>query len=196
MVLNVMARNWDLIFKALLFAFLGFLIGIASTVFYLGIDVDLSRFDGLQILTAVLIVITSFYAITTYEILDEQRKSRQIALSEKKLKFYSQLEYALRSIIRDENYAEYQYEEEQVSALIIALKDIHKYFFLTESEESELKNDLYRLIYLYKLSGRESVMMEPSDIWGEIVELIPKIRKSIKKEIAEHNNILNESNSS
>ena len=49
-----MSWNWGF-FKSLLFGFLGFLFGIVSTVIYLALDVDLSQFDGLQILTAVLI---------------------------------------------------------------------------------------------------------------------------------------------
>jgi len=74
-----MSWNWGVFLKSILFAFLGFLIGIVSTVIYLAVDVDLSQFDGLQILTAVLIVITIWYAYSTHKMLDEQRKSKKIA---------------------------------------------------------------------------------------------------------------------
>ena len=59
-----MKWNWEVFLKSWLFAFLGFLIGVVSTVIYLAVDVDLSKLDGLQILTAVLIAITIWYVYT------------------------------------------------------------------------------------------------------------------------------------
>ena len=78
MVLNVMSWNWNVFLKSLLFAFLGFLIGIVITIFYLAVDVDLSQLDVLSIITVVLVVITGWYAISTHRMLEEQRKTRKI----------------------------------------------------------------------------------------------------------------------
>ena len=55
--------NWNVFLKSLLFAFLGFLNGIAVTFVYLTVDVDLSQFDGLLIVTGVLAGIIGLYAI-------------------------------------------------------------------------------------------------------------------------------------
>lgn len=57
-----MSWNWNVFLKSLLFAFLGFLNGIAITFVYLAVDVDLSRFDGLLIVTGVLAGIIGLYA--------------------------------------------------------------------------------------------------------------------------------------
>ena len=59
-----MSWNWGVFLKSWLFGFLGFLIGIVSTVIYLAVDVDLSKLDGLFIVTGVLIAITIWYAYT------------------------------------------------------------------------------------------------------------------------------------
>ena len=88
-----MKWNWEVFLKSWLFGFLGLLLGIVSTIIYLAIDVDLSKLDGLQILTGVLVIITIWYAISTHKILDDQRKSRQLAEIDKKLEmFYQPLE--------------------------------------------------------------------------------------------------------
>jgi Ca2+/Na+ antiporter len=73
-----MSWNWEVFLKSWLFGFLGFLLGVVSTVIYLALDVDLSQLDGLQILTAVLIAITIWYAYSTHRMLEEQRKTRKI----------------------------------------------------------------------------------------------------------------------
>ena len=43
----VMSWNWNVFLKSILLAFLGFLIGILSTIIYLAVDVDLSPLDGM-----------------------------------------------------------------------------------------------------------------------------------------------------
>ena len=73
-----MTWNWGVFLKSLLFGFLGFLIGIVSTVIYLALAVDLNQFDGLSIITVVLVIITGWYAISTHRILEEQKKTRKI----------------------------------------------------------------------------------------------------------------------
>ena len=88
-----MAWNWEVFLKSWLLIFLGFLIGIVSTVIYLAVDVDLSKLDGLQILTAVLIAITIWYAYSTHRMLNEQRKSIKISYIRERLeKLYLPLE--------------------------------------------------------------------------------------------------------
>jgi len=93
-----MAWNWEVFLKSWWFAFLGFLIGVVSIVIYLAVDVDLSQFDGLQILTAVLIVITIWYAYSTHKMLEEQRKTKKIAEIEKQLE---KLYYPLMDILKN-----------------------------------------------------------------------------------------------
>ena len=95
-----MKWDWEVFLKAWLFIFLGFLLGIVSTVIYLALaqDVDLSQFDGLQILTAVLIVITIWYAYSTHKMLEEQRKTKKIAEIEKQLE---KLYYPLMDILKN-----------------------------------------------------------------------------------------------
>ena len=80
-----MSLNWNVFLKLILLAFLGFLIGIVSTIIYLAINVDLSHLDGLSIITGVLVAITGWYAYTTHRILDDQRKSKQISIIERRL---------------------------------------------------------------------------------------------------------------
>ena len=87
-----MKWNWEVFLKSWLFGFLGFLIGIVSTIIYLAIDVDLSKLDGTLISTIILafatvtLVIVSYkYAKSTEEMLEEQRKSRKIAEIERKI---------------------------------------------------------------------------------------------------------------
>ena len=86
-----MSWNWNVFRKSLLFVFLGFLIGIMSTI-----DVDLSKFDGLSIFTGILVVITIWYAYSTHRILAEQRKSKKIEYIEKRLENLYLLRHNLR----------------------------------------------------------------------------------------------------
>ena len=57
-----MPWNLNILLKSLMFAFLGFLIGIVSTIIYLAVDVDLSKLNGLFYVTVVLSGITMWYA--------------------------------------------------------------------------------------------------------------------------------------
>jgi len=41
-----MSLNWNVFLKSILLAFLGFLIGIVSTIIYLVVDVDFSQLNG------------------------------------------------------------------------------------------------------------------------------------------------------
>jgi Ca2+/Na+ antiporter len=93
-----MTWNWGVFLKSWMFGFLGFLIGVVSIVIYLAVDVDLGKLDGLQILTAVLIVITIWYAYSTHRMLEEQRKSKKIGDIEKQLE---KLYYPLMNILKN-----------------------------------------------------------------------------------------------
>ena len=100
-----MSWNWGVFLKSWLFGFLGFLIGIVSTVIYLALDVDLSQFDGTLIATIILafatvtlVIVSHKYAKSTEEILKEQRKSRQISCIEKQLE---KLYYPLVDILNN-----------------------------------------------------------------------------------------------
>lgn len=100
-----MAWDWEVFLKSWLFGFLGFFIGVVSTIIYLAVDVDLSQLDGTSIATVVLaiatvtLVIVSYkYAKSTEEILKEQRKSRQIAFIEGRIeKLYLPLKDVLEN---------------------------------------------------------------------------------------------------
>ena len=100
-----MAWDWGVFLKSWLFGFLGFLIGVVSTVIYLALDVDLSKLDGtliativLAIATVTLVIVSHKYAKSTEEILKEQRKSRQIAFIERRLeKLYLPLKDVLEN---------------------------------------------------------------------------------------------------
>ena len=100
-----MSWNWGVFLKSWLFGFLGFLIGVVSTVIYLALDVDLSKLDGtliativLAIATVTLVIVSHKYAKSTEEILKEQRKSRQIAFIERRLeKLYLPLKDVLEN---------------------------------------------------------------------------------------------------
>ena len=100
-----MSWNWNVVFKSLLFWFLGVLTGIFLLMIYLAVDVDLSIFDGtliatvvLAIATVTLVIVSHKYAKSTEEMLEEQRKSRQIAFIERKLeKLYLPLKDVLEN---------------------------------------------------------------------------------------------------
>ena len=91
-----MSWNWNVVFKSVLFWFLGVLTGIFLLMIYLAVDVDSSKIDGTLITTLVLTIatavlagatiglylstnklaeITAGYAESTKDMLDEQRSS-------------------------------------------------------------------------------------------------------------------------
>ena len=198
-----MSWDWYIVLKSLLFWFLGLLTGIFALMIYMVVDGDLSQLDGTLIATIVLAIatiilaiattvsvkITSHYAKSTKEILDEQRKSRQIADIKEKLEFYYPLEIALSSIHRDENYVEFQLEGEQTTALIKILEEKHKYYYLAKPK---LRYLLKRLVYVNERCSNDSETMPSHKAYEELMTLIPKISKLIQKDISDYNIILNE----
>jgi len=144
-----MAWNWEVFLKSWLFIFLGFLLGIVSTAIYLALaqDVDLSQFDGLQILTAVLIVITIWYAYSTHKMLEEQRKTKEIAEIEKQLE---KLYYPLMDILRNPRVMHYTGDEK---GYYIDLKQIDEIVPFQHLASDDLKDLLERFIRL-ALAGR------------------------------------------
>ncbi|MCK4928564.1 MAG: hypothetical protein KAR76_02405 [Methanosarcinales archaeon] len=139
---HLMSINWKVILKLMLFAFLWFASGIVSTIFYLEGDIDFSKLDGTLIATIVLAVatifltlITAHYAISTREILDDQRKSRQIGDIEKKLELlYYPLKDVLSNPIRQTNMD--GESEEQVSWMKV--EEIIPYQYLAFSESKDI----------------------------------------------------------
>ena len=136
-----MSWDWGVFLKAWLFGFLGFLIGVVSTVIYLAVDVDLSKFDGLQILTAVLIAITIWYAYSTHRMLEEQRKSKEIAEIEKQLE---KLYYPLMDILKNPRVMHFIDEKEY----FIDLKQIDEIVPFQHLASDDLKDLLEKFIRL------------------------------------------------
>lgn len=136
-----MSWNWGF-FKSLLFGFLGFLFGIVSTVIYLALDVDLSQFDGLQILTAVLIAITIWYAFSTHKMLGEQRKSRQIGDIEKQLE---KLYYPLMDILKNPHVMHFIGDEKGYYINLKQIDEIVPYQHLASDDLKDLLEKFIRL---------------------------------------------------
>ena len=137
-----MSWNWG-VFKSLLFGFSGFLLGIVSTVIYLAMDVDLSQFDGLQILTAVLIAITIWYAYSTHKMLDEKRKSKKIAEIEKQLE---KLYYPLMDILKNPRISINEWGAEGDVDYYIDLKQIDEIIPFQHLASDDLKDLIEKFI--------------------------------------------------
>ena len=155
-----MSRDWKGFLKSLLFIFFGAIFGTITTVIYLAVDVDLSQFDGLQILTAVLIVITIWYADSTHRMLEEQRKSRQKAEIEKQLEMlYYPLKDNLHNSYKRENSTMMQPFDkiipfqslasdrlkEPLNDLIESRNNSPDFFHLKEGVENKVKEDIENL---------------------------------------------------
>ena len=131
--------------QSLLFAFLGFLIGIVSTIIYLAVDVDLSKLDILSIITCVLVVITGWYAFTTHKMLNEQRKSIKISYIRDRLeKLYLPLEDIIKhwSNVEIDDLLSYKYlATKELEKVLERYIEIHEHLVGFKEEEIENINE-------------------------------------------------------
>ena len=158
-----MSWNWNVFLKSILFAFLGFLIGIVSTIIYLVVDVDLSKLNGLQILTAVLIAVTIWYAHSTHRILEEQRKTRKIEYLRYRLE---KLYYPLLNHLNE------------TSKLNII--DISPFVYLGSNKLIELFN-----IYFKAEIDQNITTLELQDAISDLMEVVGKDINKFKYELDE-----------
>ena len=135
----------ECISKSLLFLFLGFLIGIVSTIIYLAVDVDLSQLDILSIITCVLVAITGWYAFTTHKMLNEQRKSIQISYIRDRLeKLYLPLEDIIKrwSNVEIDDLLLYKYlATKELEKVLEKYIEIHEHSVGFKEEEIENINE-------------------------------------------------------
>ena len=135
----------ECISKSLLFLFLGFLIGIVSTIIYLAVDVDLSQLDILSIITGVLVAITGWYAFTTHKMLNEQRKSIQISYIRDRLeKLYLPLEDIIKrwSNVEIDDLLLYKYlATKELEKVLERYIEIHGHSVRFKEEEIENINE-------------------------------------------------------
>jgi len=152
-----MKWNWEIFLKAWLFIFLGFLLGIVSTVIYLALNVDLSQFDGTLIATIILafatvtlVIISYKYAKSTEEMLEEQRKSREIAFIERRLeKLYYPMKDVLSNPYTKNN--DKQIEWKKVEAIV-------PFQYLAYETSKDITNEFIRKVIKSKNKSEKDLL--------------------------------------